>query len=247
MRFLDPRGIPVPRLIDSGDELAACHWLVATKLRGGAADTVFPALSPHRREDLAYSLGALLGKMHSMRPVDSLKLPRMAASENAQAALKADRHRPTDAHEVFNAALKVLTAGPSNRIQRPIVLVHGDFSLRNVMVTLPAEGTAQIEGIIDFERAFLGDPMEDLATLIRRDFWPDPVLIKAVLGGSGSAELGRELIEFELLQETVLVQLLEIMAWSALDDPAFYQRTKQIADEILFADAWSSLELSIFR
>jgi hypothetical protein len=89
-----------------------------------------------------------------------------------------------------------------------------------------------------FERAFLGDPTEDLATLIRRDFWRNPVLINAVLQGYCSSGPGtvKGYFDRDLLREIVLIQILEIMTWSADDDPDFYRQTKLIAEEILFAD-----------
>lgn len=239
LRFLKQTGVPVPRLVDSGNDLAGCHWLVETKLQGIAADTAFPSLTPRNGEDLAYRLGKLIGQVHSIRPEDTTNLPQITVSERVYSTLQSKPQLPTDARELINATFDGLTASRSSRTGRPTVLVHRDFSLRNVMIARPVRGTMQIEGVIDFERAFLGDPMEDLATLIRRDFWHNPVLINAALQGYCSSGPGKGYFDGDLLRELVLIQILEIMTWSAADDPDFYQQTKLIAEEILFANGWS--------
>jgi aminoglycoside phosphotransferase (APT) family kinase protein len=59
---------------------------------------------------------------------------------------------------IVRAAIRWLRANPPPRAQR-ISVVHGDYRVGNVMYT--AEGG--IVGVLDWEMAHLGDPLEDLA------------------------------------------------------------------------------------
>jgi aminoglycoside phosphotransferase (APT) family kinase protein len=48
-------------------------------------------------------------------------------------------------------------------------LVHGDFHLRNVIVS---HDTGEVIGALDWELSTLGDPLADMGTLLT--YWPEP-------------------------------------------------------------------------
>jgi aminoglycoside phosphotransferase (APT) family kinase protein len=68
-----------------------------------------------------------------------------------------------------SADLERLTARLAAAIpeQRELTLVHGDFHLRNVIVS-PADGS--VASVLDWELCTLGDPLADLGTLLA--YWP---------------------------------------------------------------------------
>ncbi|MFN0095550.1 MAG: phosphotransferase family protein [Dehalococcoidia bacterium] len=59
---------------------------------------------------------------------------------------------------IMRAGIRYLRANPPKPAQR-ISVVHGDYRVGNVMYTLAGE----IIGVLDWEMAHLGDPLEDLA------------------------------------------------------------------------------------
>ncbi|MEY9895392.1 aminoglycoside phosphotransferase (APT) family kinase protein [Catenulispora sp. MAP5-51] len=68
-----------------------------------------------------------------------------------------------------SADLDTLTARLAAAIpeQRELTLVHGDFHMRNVIVS-PADGS--VASVLDWELCTLGDPLADIGTLLA--YWP---------------------------------------------------------------------------
>jgi aminoglycoside phosphotransferase (APT) family kinase protein len=48
-------------------------------------------------------------------------------------------------------------------------LLHGDFHLRNAIVS---RGTGAVIGVLDWELSTLGDPLADIGTMLA--YWPEP-------------------------------------------------------------------------
>ncbi|MBW8804633.1 MAG: phosphotransferase family protein [Catenulisporales bacterium] len=69
-----------------------------------------------------------------------------------------------------SADLETLTARLAASVpeQRELTLVHGDFHLRNVIVS-PDDGS--VNAVLDWELCTLGDPLADLGTLLA--YWPE--------------------------------------------------------------------------
>ncbi|WP_405228791.1 phosphotransferase family protein [Lentisalinibacter sediminis] len=106
------------------------------------------------RSRLAQQCGAALAAIHAARPATAAALPAMQAAD----VLSAYRQRYDGyghARPVFELAFRWL----ENRLPEPVepVLVHGDF--RNGNLVVDEQG---LVGVLDWELAHRGDPMEDL-------------------------------------------------------------------------------------
>ncbi|MFI4932244.1 MAG: phosphotransferase family protein [Burkholderiales bacterium] len=107
------------------------------------------------RRVLARQCGEALACIHAMPTTDlpSLRLGGPAAELKAQM----DLHRSHGtARPVFELAFQWLRRHGPDDVPRP-VLVHGDFRNGNLMI-----GVGGLVGVLDWELAHLGDPMEDL-------------------------------------------------------------------------------------
>lgn len=150
-------GVPVPEVryvlepedgLDSGYLMTRLEGETLPRriLRDGAFDAVRPLL--------ARQCGSILAGIHA---IERQRLPDLPVSPGAD---QVERFRGLyDAydhpHPVFELALRWL----SERASAPerIALVHGDFRNGNLMI-----GPEGVCGVLDWELAHQGDPMEDL-------------------------------------------------------------------------------------
>lgn len=109
------------------------------------------------RPKLARQCGDILARLHAAEPAQASDLPV------ADAVAQIDQYRALyDAydspHPVFELAFRWLEA----RAAAPprLTLVHGDFRNGNLLVD-----TDGVRGVLDWELAHVGDPMEDLGWL----------------------------------------------------------------------------------
>ncbi|MEW5848011.1 MAG: phosphotransferase family protein [Myxococcota bacterium] len=135
------------------------------------------------RTSLPDELGAQLARIHSVTPQNT---PRPLFGDDvawrqgaAQASLAALR-RMTDALPEVHPAVEVALRWLEDHVpaRNEITLVHGDYRTGNFMVT--PQG---LSGVLDWEFAHWGDPMEDLAWISVRD-WRFGVLDQPVGGFS---------------------------------------------------------------
>jgi aminoglycoside phosphotransferase (APT) family kinase protein len=118
-----------------------------------------------------------LAKIHRI-DVDALPfLPRPAAGTSAAASdvekLRAELDRFGEPHPVLELALSWLAAHPPRGSE--LTFVHGDFRVGNLMV-----GPEGLVGVLDWEFARVGDPLEDVA-------WP---LVRSWRFGADALEVG---------------------------------------------------------
>jgi aminoglycoside phosphotransferase (APT) family kinase protein len=150
-------GVPVPAVVAHGtdDEVLGASWTVTEALAGssdpGAILAGEDAPDPQRLID---DLAAALSSIHRM-PTDLAAGP---AVEDPLALLRQWHDRLGEPHPAFELAFRVLES------QRPAPartsLVHGDFRMGNLMVD--SDG---LTGVLDWELAHVGDPVEDLGWL----------------------------------------------------------------------------------
>ncbi|CAM3111334.1 phosphotransferase family protein [Prescottella defluvii] len=154
-------GVPAPAVLASGDTAPGIDapYLVMDMVVGESIprklqrDPGLDEVRAHLADDMGYVLGQIhsadtgtLGMLDARDPLDAIE----AVYRNL------DQPRP-----VVEIGLRWLR---DNRpAKRPDALVHGDFRLGNVMV----DGTG-IRGVLDWELAHLGDPIEDLGWLCVR-------------------------------------------------------------------------------
>jgi aminoglycoside phosphotransferase (APT) family kinase protein len=121
-----------------------------------------PAFSDARR-GLAAQCGAAMARIHGLA-TDGLPRLRTACAR-AELAFQADLHkRHGTVRPVFALALQWLARHAPDDVAEP-VLVHGDFRNGNLMV-----GPDGLRGVLDWELAHLGDPMEDLGWICVRSW-----------------------------------------------------------------------------
>ncbi len=153
-------GVPVPRVVAHGSEdpVLGKSWTVVEAIAG----TTDPKeiLGGDRVADapaLIQSIAAALAAVHRM-PVD----PALARSvEDPLAPLRRLHDRLGEPHPTFELAFRALEGSRPESGRR--TLVHGDFRIGNLMV-----GPSGVTGVLDWELAHLGDPVEDLGWLCVR-------------------------------------------------------------------------------
>ena len=150
-------GVPVPAVIAHGaedPELGASWWVVES-LPGTTDPTAILAggasLSP---ETLLDDIARALVAVHRM-PAD----PELAQPiEDPLGLIRQWHDRLGQPHPTFELAFRMLAADPPPP-NRP-TFVHGDFRMGNLMID-----ERGVTGVLDWELAHLGDPVEDLGWL----------------------------------------------------------------------------------
>ena len=151
-------GVPVPgvgHVLTPEDGIGV--GFIMTRIEGETLppkilkDPAFAAMLP----GLAAQCGAALARIHG---IDLARLPPLrTAPAEGEVAAYLERHRRCGTPKpVFEFAFRWLhqnMPAPKPRL----ALVHGDFRHGNLMM-----GTDGLRGVLDWELAHLGDPMEDL-------------------------------------------------------------------------------------
>jgi aminoglycoside phosphotransferase (APT) family kinase protein len=129
-------------------------------------------LSPDQGRQLSERLAEMLAAIHGLDP-DAVGLTgfgrpdgylaRQLARWQRQWELSATRAMPG-----YDALVDRLTAGLPESAEG--TLVHGDFRLDNMLVTLGSEPA--IAAVVDWEMSTLGDPLADLGLTLM--YWADP-------------------------------------------------------------------------
>lgn len=157
--------VPVPRVIAASQSQRA---LLLSRLPGTSE---YPeGVAPAEREAIAAHLMEIAGRLHALDP-HSLQIEHLEVPETAQAcarslldpALGAVEALGSKADPCFGFALAWLAAHLPSDLDRPS-LVHGDLGPGNFL-----HEAGRVTGLVDWEVAHFGDPMEDLAALAVRD------------------------------------------------------------------------------
>ncbi len=165
-----------------GVKTPAVHALIADLVRPGAfayfmdfvpgeaigAKIVRDPTLAAAREKLPDELAAVLAKIHSLTPAAFPDLLDSKPIEDPARAAIAAQYEILDRAPEPHPALELALRWASDHIprhRREVTLVHGDFRTGNFMVT--PEG---LSGVLDWEFARWGDPLEDVAWLCVRDW-----------------------------------------------------------------------------
>jgi aminoglycoside phosphotransferase (APT) family kinase protein len=152
--------VPVPHIryvLEPGDELGS--GFVMDRLEGETLghrilrDAALDEVRPH----LARRCGEILAGIHSVPTTALPQLPSgFATGQLAQYRNIYDHF--DDPHPVFELAFRFIEDHLPDETSP--VLVHGDFRNGNLMI-----GPDGVRGVLDWELAHVGDPMEDLGWL----------------------------------------------------------------------------------
>jgi aminoglycoside phosphotransferase (APT) family kinase protein len=155
-------GVPVPRLLASGDAdpaVLGTGFLVMERVDGETLARRILRDEPyaHARTVLVEQMGTALARLHSVDKSSVSSLDRVDTLAKYREALDTFGY----ASPTFEMAFRWLD---SNRPERTgDVILHGDFRLGNVIV----DGNG-LAAVLDWELGRLGDPAEDLAWLCVR-------------------------------------------------------------------------------
>ncbi|MDE0195993.1 MAG: phosphotransferase family protein [bacterium] len=132
--------------------------------------TLVPGEAQRRPADPApyrEALAAALGALHRRADAQALDdVATVGAAYEAELARQAEAYRRCWRHPGIDVAMRWLARHRPESEDRP-VLCHGDFRPANVLWTAPGV----IGGIIDWERAWVGDPLCDVALSMHLGGW----------------------------------------------------------------------------
>ncbi len=165
-------GAPVPRPYWFFEDVLGRAALLMQRLDGetiGRKIVREPRLAAARAQ-LPRQMGAALAVIHAIDYANDAVLAALPAPPPDQtpaqlciAQLESDLDQIAEPHPALELALRWLRRHEPPPV--PAVLLHGDFRIGNVVVA--AEG---LVGVLDWEFAHIGDPAEDLAWPLVRDW-----------------------------------------------------------------------------
>ena len=175
MGALEPTNVPVPRILGVAQNpgIADAPLALMEFIDGQVVDTmeIAESLAPQRRRQIGVSLPTTLAKIHAV-DIDAVGLSDLASHKPyAHRQLKRwsgqwEQSKTRELPELDDLTRRLAAAAPE---QRELSLVHGDFHLRNAIVS---RGTGAVIGALDWELSTLGDPLADMGTMLA--YWPEP-------------------------------------------------------------------------
>jgi aminoglycoside phosphotransferase (APT) family kinase protein len=175
MAALAPTDVPVPQILGVAQDpdIADVPLVLMEFIDGQVVDTmsIAESLAPQRRRQIGVSLSMTLANIHAV-DIDAVGLSDLASHKPyAQRQLTRwagqwERSKTRELPELDDLTRRLAAAAPE---QRELSLVHGDFHLRNVIVS---RDTGAVIGALDWELSTLGDPLADMGTLLA--YWPEP-------------------------------------------------------------------------
>jgi aminoglycoside phosphotransferase (APT) family kinase protein len=174
MAALEHTGVPVPRIfgVAQDPEVSQVPLVLMAFINGQVVDTmqIAESLTPHQRRQIGVSLPKTLAKIHAV-DIKEVGLSDLASHQPyAGRQLKRwagqwERSKTRELPELDDLTRRLVVAAPE---QRELSLVHGDFHLRNAIVS---HGTDEVIGVLDWELSTLGDPLADMGSMLA--YWPE--------------------------------------------------------------------------
>jgi aminoglycoside phosphotransferase (APT) family kinase protein len=170
---LEATAVPSPRVLafTEANDISDAPLLVMEHVDGIVVQDPNAAASLTRELRQAVGMGAVaaLAEIHAVDLEHSGLSSLASHAPYAARQLKRwqgqwERSRTRDIPELERIAERLWAAIPE---QHEVTLVHGDFHLRNLIVS-PEDGT--VRAVLDWELCTLGDPLADLGGLLA--YWP---------------------------------------------------------------------------
>lgn len=226
--FVHAAGVPTPRVLGAAaatdvDNPLGVAWFIMERLPGTAA--VGPLLRDpwyeEHRADFAEQKARILADIHAIAPPTDLvgpgpELDHVAGAEIDRWARALDQ-TPQVRTTTLEDALDWMKRNPPPPPSR-IAIVHGDYRTGNLLYDKTG-----IRGVLDWEMAHLGDPIEDLGwaqlvcwrlgtgrvgALVDIDDWP------RLYEQAGGQPVDPQTLHF---WETLCSVKMSILAWRALE------------------------------
>ncbi len=160
LRAAAAAGVPVPAVIAEGpgEGPMGSGWTVLQALDGSSdPKAILAGEGVPEPGPLIDQIAAALAAIHRIG-LDREAIPGLPVVEDPLADLQAWHERLGEPHPAFELAFVALAREPPTRLRRTVV--HGDFRMGNLMV-----GEEGLTGVLDWELAHAGDPVEDLGWL----------------------------------------------------------------------------------
>lgn len=166
--------VPVPEMlwIEDGSDILGAPFFIAEELSGFAADAGLLQSAAYLplHDRIAQDKWSILGAIAAHSP-SALGLDVVLDPVEADGAWRRELGHWVDLvlrdlvapQPVTLAAIRWLRANPPPPAQK-LSVVHGDFRTGNFLY----DSTGRIRGILDWEMAHIGDPLEDLAWTFNR-------------------------------------------------------------------------------
>jgi aminoglycoside phosphotransferase (APT) family kinase protein len=167
--------VPAPRILatTTDPQFSEVPLVLMEFVDGLVVDTmkVAEALTPQLRRQIALSLPRTLAKIHAVDLAEVGLTDLASHKPYAQRQLKRwagqwELSKTRDLPALDDLTRRLVAAAPE---QREISLVHGDFHLRNLIVS---PETGEIVATLDWELSTLGDPLADMGSLLT--YWAEP-------------------------------------------------------------------------
>ncbi|MGO9511590.1 MAG: phosphotransferase family protein [Mycobacterium sp.] len=172
---LEHTDVPAPRIlgVTSDSAFSDAPMVLMEFVDGLVVDTmrVAEGLTPQGRREIAVSMPCTLAKIHAV-DLTEVGLADLASHKPyAQRQLKRwtgqwELSKTRELPELDDLTRRLVAAVPE---QRETTLVHGDFHLRNLIVS---RDTGEIVATLDWELSTLGDPLADMGSLLT--YWTEP-------------------------------------------------------------------------
>jgi aminoglycoside phosphotransferase (APT) family kinase protein len=240
LRFLEGRGLPVPRLLGHG-VLHGVPWTLETRVVGEHRRPTRAEINSPDGVQLHRALGRWLPQLHALgglvcfgsweaegpTRLSAYVLPRARAVRDRSAGLEAVP-RPL----LRRAGRELERLEPAIRAadRLPPRLVHGDYGTSNAAVGQDAAGRWRVVGVFDFESALPGDPVEDF--LWTADHGLDSPVFAAFV--AGYLERGR--LDADAPERLAFYQLehcLEVLDWAWRSDRPWFVQAQRLVQQLL--------------
>ncbi|EME21956.1 phosphotransferase family protein [Rhodococcus triatomae] len=175
MAALADTDVPAPRILGVAQDPAVSEvpLVLMEHIDGQVVDTmeIAESLTTQRRREIAVSLPRTLAKIHAV-DLDRVGLSDLAGRKPYAArqlkrwAGQWEQSKTRELPELDDLTRRLVAAAPE---QTELSLVHGDFHLRNVIVS---RETGDVIGALDWELSTLGDPLADMGSMLA--YWPEP-------------------------------------------------------------------------
>lgn len=241
--LLHTMGPVIPELLGSGifadtPDGPGAPWILVEHKPGLLWETHRDEISKADEGHLYEEAGALLAGLHAIRPASNgFRLPKRDCQQYYRDCIERLFRLDLPERILFEEARQSLLGleDPANTHSRAFCFVHRDYSARNLIVDTTPE-QARIAGLIDFERAAIGDPMEDFATFVFKELLEMSHRAPRFFRGYGSRaplppSFGTR------LRYHLIGLLLEIAGWAHDTDHDFYDRAVAALQLVVAGDA----------
>ncbi|MGV9541611.1 phosphotransferase family protein [Nocardia beijingensis] len=167
--------VPAPRILGVAENSAISDvpLVLMNFIDGQVVDTmeIAESLPQRRRREIAESLPRALAQIHAV-DLEQTGLSDLASHKPyarrqlARWSGQWEKSKTRELPELDDLTRRLTAAVPQ---QTELALVHGDFHLRNVIVSHTSGG---IVGVLDWELSTLGDPLADMGSMLA--YWPEP-------------------------------------------------------------------------